>query len=65
MPRGFFKGKPTKKNYEINRKYYYKYNDVLGVNVQAVIQKNDETWNAFFELLKPAISKQKKIRDNQ
>jgi hypothetical protein len=34
-----------KRNYEINRKYYYKYNEVLGVNAQAVIQKNDEAWN--------------------
>ncbi|MDT7888000.1 MAG: hypothetical protein RQ885_03385 [Desulfurococcales archaeon] len=41
----FFKSKPTKRNYEINRKYYYKYNEVLGVNAQAVIQKNDEAWN--------------------
>jgi putative transposase len=40
-----------KKNYEINRKYYYKYNETLGVNAQAVIQKNDETWNVFFKQL--------------
>jgi hypothetical protein len=31
-----------KRNYEIDKKNYYKYNDVLGVNAQAVIQKNDE-----------------------
>ena len=38
----FFKGELTrKKYYEINRKYYYKYNETLGVNAQAVIQKND------------------------
>jgi hypothetical protein len=29
------------KYYEINRKYYYKYNETLGVNAQAAIQKND------------------------
>jgi len=40
----FFKGELTKrKNREINRKYCYKYNEILGVNAQAVIQKNDET----------------------
>jgi putative transposase len=38
----FFKGELTKKKYyEINRKYYYKYNETLGVNAQAIIQKND------------------------
>jgi putative transposase len=48
----FFKGGLTpEKNYEINRKYYYKYNKTLGVNAQAVIQKNDEAWNAFFKQL--------------
>ncbi|MDT7887650.1 MAG: hypothetical protein RQ885_01580 [Desulfurococcales archaeon] len=31
-----------KEYYEIDKKYYYKYNEVLGVNTQAVIQKNDE-----------------------
>jgi putative transposase len=40
------------KYYEINKKYYHKYKEVLGVNAQTVIQKNDEAWNAFFELLK-------------
>jgi putative transposase len=45
----FFDGELTrKKNYKINSKYYYKYNEVLGVNAQAVIQKNDEAWKAFF-----------------
>jgi len=49
----FFKGELTRaKIYEIDRKYYYKYNEVLGVNAQAVIRKNDEAWNSFFELLK-------------
>jgi len=38
----FFKGELSpEKYYEINRKYYYKYNETLGVNAQAVIQKND------------------------
>jgi putative transposase len=49
----FFKGELTRaKMYEIDRKYYYKYNEVLGVNAQAIIQKNDEAWKSFFELLK-------------
>jgi len=48
----FFKGELTRKrNYEINSKDYYKYNEVLGVNAQAVIQKNDEAWKAFYEQL--------------
>ena len=49
----FFKGELTKrKMYEINQKYYYKYNETLGVNAQEVIRKNGEAWKAFFELLK-------------
>jgi putative transposase len=45
----FFKGELTRaKMYEIDRKYYYKYNEVLGVNAQAVIRKNDEAWSSFF-----------------
>jgi putative transposase len=48
----FFKGGLTrKKYYEINRKYYYRYNETLGVNAQAVIQKNDEAWSTFFKQL--------------
>jgi putative transposase len=48
----FFKGELTKRrNHEINNKYYYKYRETLGVNAQAVIQKNDEAWNAFFKQL--------------
>ncbi|MDT7887399.1 MAG: hypothetical protein RQ885_00305 [Desulfurococcales archaeon] len=40
----FFKsGLTRKKNYRTNSKYNCKYNEVLGVNAQAVIQKNDET----------------------
>ncbi|MFZ8823219.1 MAG: RNA-guided endonuclease TnpB family protein, partial [Desulfurococcales archaeon] len=37
---------------EINKKYYHKYKGVLGVNAGQVVNKNDEAWNAFFELLK-------------
>jgi putative transposase len=33
-------------------KYYEKYKGMLGVNAQAVLQKNNEAWNAFFSLLK-------------
>jgi putative transposase len=33
-------------------KYYEKYRGVLGVNAQAVMQKNNEDWNSFFSLLK-------------
>ena len=33
-------------------KYYEKYKNILGVNAQAVIQKNNEAWNSFFSLLK-------------
>jgi putative transposase len=48
----FFKGELSpEKYYEINKKYYHKYKEVLGVNAQAVIQKNDEAWNAFFKQL--------------
>jgi putative transposase len=32
-------------------KYYEKYKDVLGVNAQAVLQKNNEAWSSFFSLL--------------
>jgi len=39
------------KYYEINKKYYYRYNETLGVNAQAVIQKNDEAWSTFFKQL--------------
>jgi len=48
----FFNGELSpEKYYEINRKYYYRYNETLGVNAQAVIQKNDEAWNVFFKQL--------------
>jgi transposase len=33
-------------------KYYEKYKKILSVNAQAVLQKNNEAWNAFFSLLK-------------
>ena len=33
-------------------RYYEKYKSVLGVNAQAVIQKNNEAWSSFFSLLK-------------
>jgi len=33
-------------------KYYEKYKDKFGVNAQAVLQKNNEAWNSFFQLLK-------------
>jgi putative transposase len=32
-------------------KYYEKYKEILGVNAQAVMQKNNEDWNSFFSLL--------------
>jgi putative transposase len=32
-------------------KYYNKYKRILGVNAQAVLQKNNEAWNSFFSLL--------------
>jgi putative transposase len=51
--RAFFNGElsPGKRD-EINRRYYHKYKGVLGVNAGQVVNKNDEAWNAFFELLK-------------
>ncbi|MUM65837.1 transposase [Acidianus infernus] len=33
-------------------KYYEKYKDKLGVNAQAILQKNNEAWSSFFSLLK-------------
>ena len=33
-------------------KYYKKYKDVLGVNAQQVLNKNNEAWSSFFSLLK-------------
>jgi len=32
-------------------KYYDKYKGILGVNAQAVLQKNNEAWSSFFSLL--------------
>ncbi|MFP3195434.1 MAG: transposase [Caldivirga sp.] len=40
-------------------KYYEKYKGLLGVNAQAVLQKNNEAWNSFFSLLK--LKKQGKL----
>jgi len=49
----FFKDYLTpEKRVEINRKYYHKYKKVLGVNAGQIINKNEETWDSFFELLK-------------
>ncbi|MFP3229354.1 MAG: transposase [Nitrososphaeria archaeon] len=33
-------------------RYYERYKGILGVNAQAVLQKNNEAWNSFFSLLK-------------
>jgi len=32
------------------REFYYKYNDVLGVNAGVVIQLNNQAWKSYFEL---------------
>jgi len=40
-------------------KYYEKYKNVLGVNAQAVMQKNNEDWNSFFTLLN--LKKERKL----
>jgi len=34
------------------QKYYEKYKDMLGVNAQEVIHKNNEAWSSFFSLIK-------------
>jgi len=49
----FFKDdlKPEKRA-EINRRYYHKYKKILGVNAGQIINKNEEAWDSFFELLK-------------
>jgi putative transposase len=48
----FFNGEllPEKRD-EINKKYYHRYKEVLGVNAGQVINKNDEAWDAFFKQL--------------
>jgi putative transposase len=33
-------------------RYYERYKGILGVNAQAVLQKNNEAWSSFFSLLK-------------
>ena len=52
----FFKDDLTlEKREEINRRYYHKYKkykNFLGVNAGQIINKNEETWDSFFELLK-------------
>jgi putative transposase len=49
----FFRYELTvKRRDEINKRYYHKYREVLGVNAGQVVNKNDEAWDAFFELLK-------------
>jgi len=49
----FFRDSLTfEKREEINRKYYHKYKKILGVNAGQIINKNEETWESFFELLK-------------
>jgi putative transposase len=49
----FFKNDLTpEKREEINKRYYYKYKKILGVNAGQIINKNEEAWNSFFELLK-------------
>ncbi|SAI84390.1 RNA-guided endonuclease InsQ/TnpB family protein [Saccharolobus solfataricus] len=40
-------------------KYYEKYKAILGVNAQAVLQKNNEAWSSFFSLLK--LKKERKL----
>ena len=49
----FFKNDLTpEKREEINRRYYHKYKNFLGVNAGQIINKNEEAWESFFELSK-------------
>jgi putative transposase len=49
----FFKNDLTPEmRIEINRRYYHKYKNFLGVNAGQIINKNEEAWDSFFELLK-------------
>jgi len=49
----FFRDSLTpEKREEINRRYYHKYKNFLGVNAGQIINKNEEAWDSFFELLK-------------
>ena len=49
----FFRDSLTpEKRVEINRRYYHKYKNFLGVNAGQIINKNEEAWDSFFELLK-------------
>ncbi|WP_291998851.1 transposase [Caldivirga sp.] len=56
--RQFFRGEEVDFRGTWN-KYYEKYKTKLGVNAQAVLQKNNEAWNSFFFLLK--LKKQGKL----
>ncbi|MDT7902926.1 MAG: transposase, partial [Caldivirga sp.] len=56
--RQFFRGEKVDFKGTWN-KYYEKYKKILGVNAQAVLQKNNEAWNAFFSLLR--LKKQGKL----
>jgi len=50
--RAFFNRELTiMKRDEINKKYYHRYKEVLGVNAGQVVNKNDGAWNAFFKQL--------------
>jgi putative transposase len=48
----FFNGElsPGKRD-EINKRYYHRYREMLGVNAGHVINKNDKAWNLLFKLL--------------
>jgi len=37
----------SEKRIEINRRYYYKYKNFLGVNAGQIINKNEEAWDSF------------------
>ena len=43
-------------------KYYEKYKKYLGVNAQAVMQKNNEAWSSFFSLIKKKGKLQNRIK---
>ncbi|MFP3263857.1 MAG: hypothetical protein RXQ62_05460 [Nitrososphaeria archaeon] len=47
----FFRGEGVDLEGTWNR-YYERYKGLLGVNAQAVLQKNNEAWSSFFSLLK-------------
>jgi transposase len=43
-------------------KFYEKYKKYLGVNAQAVMQKNNESWSSFFSLIKKEGKLQNRIK---